>query len=253
MVGRGAARDFADDGPAGTGDYESIYYHVSRLAEGALVPDSRGGLYAPQYRWARERRRWAEMNERKLMLVMMSGVILLAVAVFGPLSIGAEKAGSGLDTREIGLVDPAVIQKQFPDYLKLVELKKAYDSELNMYTAYLHSQAQSYLTELNKEKEAESEGKSAEQRQKIAAKYAEKQQAKQDEVNQLIQERFKELQDKLNEETAKADLKVQAAIKTVAEQKALAIVLNKSAVYLGGIDISADVIALAQEANDGGQ
>ncbi len=149
----------------------------------------------------------------------------------------------GLTADAIGVVDPAKIQQKFPDYVKLVELKDAYENELNGYQVYLNSQAQSFLAQLKQKKDAESQGKSDEEKKNIEAKYAALAKTKQDELTQQIQAKQKELQDKLNEETQRVDAKVSEAIKAVCEAKGLAVALNKTAVYYGGLDITDEVIA----------
>ncbi|MGE5549637.1 MAG: OmpH family outer membrane protein [Bacteroidota bacterium] len=183
------------------------------------------------------------MTRRKTMMILF-GAALLAVAAFASQIFGAAAARTDtLTPQSVGLVDPSIIQEKFPDYVRLMELKKAYDNELNVYSAYLQSQVQSYILELNKKEEAESEGKSPEEKKTIQAKYANLAQVRKQEATQQNQAKIKELQDKLNAERDKAEAKVTAAIEAVSAEKGVAIVLNKTAVYFGGLDITADVLA----------
>lgn len=178
---------------------------------------------------------------------MLPVAILLAVAAFAPNSLGADKpVVPGLRAQAVGLVDPGKIQEKFPDYIRLMELKKAYDAEMKTYTDYMQGQLQSNLAELNRQRDAESEGKSAEEKKTIAAKYAASAQAKQNESSVQVQAKYKTLQEKLNAATAQADAKVTAAIEAVCAEKGLTIVFNKTAIYLGGIDVTANVIAKGQ-------
>lgn len=175
---------------------------------------------------------------------VLIGVTVLAAAILATQGFGAAtKTDVPLTTQNIGLVDPAMIQGKFPDYLRLLDLKKAYDQELNVYAAYVQSQLQSYLMELKKQEEAESEGKSAEQKKVITEKYAKLAAAKKTEISQQIQVKQRELQEKLNGENAKADAKVTAAIEATCGEKGIAIVFNKTAIYYGGNDITPEVIA----------
>ncbi len=187
------------------------------------------------------------MTTRKTVAIL-AGMILLAMAVFLPTGSGAAPAAmpGGFSIKAVGIVDPAKIQEKFPEYVQLMGLKAAYEKEMKSYQDYQYGQAQSYMTELKRRKEAELEGKSASEKKAIEAKYAEMTQAKQNEIKDKIAAKFKELQDKLNAETAKADASVQAAIAEVCKEKGIVLVLNKTAVYLGGIDITEDVIAKGQ-------
>ncbi|MGQ9778361.1 MAG: OmpH family outer membrane protein [Bacillota bacterium] len=178
--------------------------------------------------------------KKKLFLAVLAGGCLLVAAAVIP--FGA----SGLRIEAIGLVDPAKIQERFPAYVRLLDLKAAYEKEMKTYQDYLYGQLQSYLTELNKEKETKLQGKSATEKKTIEAEYAQKAQARQNEINRQIQAKHDELQKKLDAESAQADAKVKEAIAAVCREKGIAIVLNKTAVYFGGVDITEAVIAKGQ-------
>ena len=186
---------------------------------------------------------------RRRTITFFLGTMLLAITVLAPESFGAANVIPGISMEAIGLIDPAKIENKFPDYIRLKELKKAYDSEFYVYSVYLRSQAQSFMAELNKQKDAECAGKSDAEKKAIAANYATKAQAKQTELNQQIQAKFKELQDKLNAEMAKVDQKLKEVIAVISQEKHLVIVLNKTAVYFGGTDITDEVIAKAVAKN----
>ncbi len=153
---------------------------------------------------------------------------------------------TGLRVEAIGLVDPAKIQERFPAYVRLLELKASYEKEMNAYREELSKQWQSYLAALNKEKESRLAGKSAAEKKAIEAEYAQKIQAKQEEMNRRLQAKRDELQKKLDAETHQADTKVKEAIAAVCREKGMAVVLNKTAVYFGGVDITEAVIAKGQ-------
>lgn len=186
------------------------------------------------------------MARRRAYLLLVTAILVLGVLAQNLIG-AAGKAETALTAQAIGLVDPVQIQEKYPDFVRLMELKKVYDNELNKYTTYIQSQLQSYLLELSKKEEAESEGKSAEEKKAIQAKYAKLAQDKRAEFTQQSQTKMKELQDKLNLERDKAEAKMEAAIAEVAAEQDLGIVLNKQAVYFGGTDITAMVIAKGEE------
>ena len=187
------------------------------------------------------------MTTRK-MIVILAGTILLALAAFLPQGFGAAPAAtpSGFSIKAVGIIDPAKIQEKFPDYVRLMDLKAAYDREMKSYQDYQYGMLQSYQTELKRRKDSELEGKSEAEKKAIEAKYTEMAQAKQNEIKDQITAKFQELQDKLNAETTKADATVQTLLAEICKEKGIVLVLNKSAVYMGGTDISDEVIARGQ-------
>lgn len=178
-------------------------------------------------------------------IVILAGTILLALAAFLPQGFGAASAATptGFSLKAVGIIDPTKIQEKFPDYVRLMELKAAYEREMKSYQDYQYGMLQSYATELKRNKESNLEGKSEADKKTIEAKYAEMAQTKQNEIKNQIAAKFKDLQDKLNTETAKADANVQAVLAEICKEKGIVLVLNKSAVYMGGTDISEEVIA----------
>lgn len=189
------------------------------------------------------------MNKR-IMAAVLAGTVLLAVAAFGPFGFGAATnpsattpANANLTVQSIGVVDPARIQKDFPAYQRLLEMKGAYDKEFKSYVTYMEGQLSSYQVDLKRQQDAESEGKTEKEKEAIAEKYKTMAQNKYNEIKQLIAAKQGELQAKLNTETESADKKVTEAIAAVSKERGILIVLNKTAVYLGGVDITEDVIA----------
>jgi Skp family chaperone for outer membrane proteins len=171
--------------------------------------------------------------------------MFMTMACLAPLGLGADSPLPGIAAEAIGLLNPTKIEEKFPEYIKLKELKKAYDSELYVYRAYLLSQAQSYAVELNKKKEVELAGQPEAMKKEIETKYATMIKAKQDEINQQIQVKLKDLQAKLKAEEEKVDAKLKSIVAVIGAEKHLAIVINKMAVYFGGTDITDAVIARA--------
>ena len=179
-------------------------------------------------------------KKKRYALIGLLGFYLVALAAVMPFGATA------LRVEAIGLVDPAKIQERFPAYARLLELKASYEKEMNAYREELSRQLQSYIAALNKEKEAKLAGKTATEKKAIEAEYAQKIQAKQNEMTQQLQAKHAELQKKLDAETREADAKVKEAIAAVCREKGIAVALNKTAVYFGGVDITEAVIAKGQ-------
>lgn len=176
------------------------------------------------------------------------------VFVFFVLGIGLTVAGRSagkvpdrVTPESIGYIDLDQIHARFPDFVRLQEIKAAYEKELNTFANYQRQSLATYLQELEKKQDEESKGKSEAEKQEIARKYEKMAQEKATEVQQLVQQKNRELQTKLDQEVAKAEEKLRQVIATVAAEKEICLVLVKSAIYYGGVDLTQDVINKATE------
>ena len=177
-------------------------------------------------------------------MAAFAAAILLSALAFA--MYGEGKAPSTKITADsIGWVDYAKAQEKYPDFIQVKELRDTYDAELNKYANEQRKAAESYYLELERKKDEDSKGKTEAQRQTIERKYEKLAQDKAAEVKQAVQARMKELQDKLQQELIKADESLRRTIETVGAEKGVNLVLVKSAVYYGGVDLTEDVIAKA--------
>ncbi|MGE5530188.1 MAG: OmpH family outer membrane protein [Patescibacteria group bacterium] len=193
------------------------------------------------------------MSKKKLLLTIVTAIVIFT-AILAFVASGASKSSANPMTAEsIGIVDTAQVYEKLNDYIRIKDLRKAYDGELNNYTTYQRQVLASYVTELEQKKQEEEKGKTDAEKQEINRKYETLARDKATEIQQLIQAKMKELQDKLSAEMAKADERLRQVIAAVGEDKGLQLVLAKSfagsgaVVYYGGTDVTADVIAKGNE------
>lgn len=147
----------------------------------------------------------------------------------------------------VGYVDMQRLQKElslFQDFQELLQQKNA---EYNSFGTYLQTQQNNELSALEKQKEAEIKGKSEAERKEIEAKY-------QEQALKLI----KSYQQKLEAENARLSGEVQAkhdeilariekTLEEIAKKEGYAIILEKTVVYYGGVDLTEQVIAALQQ------
>ncbi|MGQ9778360.1 MAG: OmpH family outer membrane protein [Bacillota bacterium] len=187
------------------------------------------------------------MSVRKNLLPL---IVFLFFALAAGLVVAVRSAGKVPETvtpESIGYIDLDQIHERFPDFARLQEIKAAYEKELNTFANYQRQSLATYLQELEKKQDEESAGKSETEKQEIVRKYEKMAQDKATEVQQLVQQKNRELQAKLDQEVAKVEEKLRQVIEAVASQKGLNLVLVKSAVYYGGIDLTQEVIDKAAE------
>ncbi|NLG83198.1 MAG: OmpH family outer membrane protein [Firmicutes bacterium] len=172
------------------------------------------------------------------------GVLVLFI-LFAGLTFVVRSAGKVPETltpESIGYIDLDQIHARFPDFVRLQEIKAAYEKELNTFANYQRQSMSTYLQELEKKEEEESAGKSEDEKKEIKLKYEKMAQEKAGEIQQLVQQKNRELQSKLDQELLKAEGKLRQTIEAVAAEKGLNLVLVKSAVYYGGVDLTEAVI-----------
>ena len=171
-----------------------------------------------------------------------SPMVLVMGLVFAITGLVTANGGS-----TVGYVDMQRLQKElslFQDFQELLQQKNA---EYNSFGTYLQTQQNNELSALEKQKEAEIKGKSEAERKEIEAKY-------QEQALKLI----KSYQQKLEAENARLSGEVQAkhdeilariekTLEEIAKKEGYAIILEKTVVYYGGVDLTEQVIAALQQ------
>ncbi|MCL6614887.1 MAG: OmpH family outer membrane protein [Firmicutes bacterium] len=185
-------------------------------------------------------------QRRNLLPGIVLGLFVVAASLVAVVR-SAGKAPEVVTPESIGYIDLEQVYARFPEFTRLQEIRKAYENELNSFANYQRQSLATYLQELEKKKEEESAGKTEAQKQEIERKYDELDQKKATEIDQSIQQKNRELQDKLDRELAKAEERLRQVIETVGAEKGLNLVLVKSAIYYGGVDLTDDVIKKAIE------
>ena len=110
------------------------------------------------------------MSERKNLLFAIILAVIVFAAALALVAQGDNKAPDTITTESIGYVDLNLIHEKFPDFVRLKDLKAAYETEINTYGNYLRQSAATYLQELEKNQEEEMTGKTDEQKAEIQKK-----------------------------------------------------------------------------------
>jgi len=188
------------------------------------------------------------MSERKNLLFAVIIAVIIFAAALALVAHGENKPPEAVTAETIGYIDFGQMQEKFPDFARLKDLKAAYETELNTFAQFQRQSLASYLEELERKKDDESAGKTEAEKAEIGRKYEKLAQDKATEINQSVQDKSRELQAKFNAELAKADERLRQTIVSVGTDKGLNLILAKSAVYFGGLDLTNDVINKATQA-----
>ena len=180
------------------------------------------------------------MKSRRMQVVLVGGLLILALVVFLSSFTGA--APSTTTNLNIGYVDMTKIQDDLPDAQRFQTWVKDKDTEFKMYQSSIYSEHRNMLKDLEDKANKEKAGKSSEEQTTISNRYSDEARKKADELNAKLEKKRTEIMQFLNEQRKVTDDKIRKLIDEVASEKKLSIVLDKGAVFYGGIDITDAVI-----------
>ena len=174
---------------------------------------------------------------KKLLPVVL--LIGLAFAITGLVAASGGSTG--------GYVDMQRIQQELPAFQELQDLLQRKNAEFNSFGSYLQTQQNNEFTALEKEKEAESKGKSEAERKAIDAKYQEKAVG----IAKNYQSKLEAENNRLSAEIQGQHDEIMATInktlESIAKKEGYAIILEKNVVYYGGEDVTEQVIEALQK------
>lgn len=182
------------------------------------------------------------MKSRRLLELLVAGVAVLTLVMLISSFTGAASNQNTSSVLSIGYVDMSKIQNELPDVQKFQTWVKDKDTEFKMYQSSIYAQHRNTLKELEDKANKEKAGKSTEEQAAISNRYNEEVKKKAEELNSQLEKKRTEIMQFLNEQRKVTDEKVRNLISAVAAEKKLSIVLDKSTVFYGGIDITDSVI-----------
>ncbi len=156
-------------------------------------------------------------------------------------------SGAAAASPSIGYVDMETLQKELPDYQSLKQTIQDKESEYNLFRGYIYQEHQTAVKDLEKKTSQEKSGKSDDVQATLDKKLQTEIKKKTDELNSRLSGKLSEIQGYLKEQDQLIWEKVQKLIKEVAEEKNIAVVIDKKSVYHGGKDITKDVIEKAKK------
>ncbi len=181
------------------------------------------------------------MQLKKLIMVLVPGVAILAIILFAG-SFSWAAATTKAPNSTIGYVNMDRIQKEHPDFISFAELVKDKEAEFNFFQSYLNKQLEGISRDLKNKIEQEKSGKSATEQSKIEQKYQDEFQKKTAELKNQLTQKNTEITSYVNQQKKVIMDKLTKTIEEIAKDKNLTLVLDKSACYYGGIDITGDVL-----------
>ena len=175
------------------------------------------------------------MNKKmKKWLIPVVGMAVLVLALTGLVSAQTKTT--------IGYIEKQRLQEELPQYQELQELFESKQVEFNSFGAYIQTQLNNELSKLEKDKNNEVKGKSEAEVKAIEAKYQEKAEKTIPSYQQRLDEENDRLIGELRIKEEEIDNKIRKVLGEIANKNGYAIILEKSVVYWGGVDLTDQVL-----------
>lgn len=156
-------------------------------------------------------------------------------------------SGANAATASIGYVDMDKLQRELPDYQSLQQTFQDKESEFKLFQGYIYQEHQTAVKDLERKYNQQKSGKSEADQAALDKQMQSEIKKKTEDLNRRLTEKRNEIQSYLQEQDRIVWEKVQKLIKEVAEEKKVAVVIDKKSVYHGGKDLTKDVIEKAKK------
>ncbi|NLW55532.1 MAG: OmpH family outer membrane protein [Firmicutes bacterium] len=167
---------------------------------------------------------------------------LIPVVLMAVLALVLTSLASAQSKTTVGYIEKQRLQQELPQYQELQELFESKQAEFNTFGAYIQTQLNNELAKLEREKNAEVKGKSEAEVKTIEAKYQEKAEKTIQSYQQKLDEENERLIGELRIKEEEIDRQIRKVLEERANKNGYSIVLEKSVVYYGGVDLTDQVI-----------
>ena len=174
---------------------------------------------------------------------MVAGIAILTLVMFLTSVTGAASSNTG----SIGFVDMEKLQNELQDFKNFQTLVKEKENSYKLYQGYVFSEHNSAIKVLQDKANSDKSGKSADEQAAIEKRFQEEVKKKVDDTNDKLKKEQAKIMEELNSLRKKAEENTKKLISEVAADKKLTVVLEKSAVLYGGVDITDQVIEQAKK------
>lgn len=156
-------------------------------------------------------------------------------------------SGANAATASIGYVDMEKLQRELPDYQSLQQTFQDKESEFKLFQGYIYQEHQTAVKDLERKYNQQKSGKSEADQAALDKQMQSELKKKTEDLNRRLTEKRNEIQSYLQEQDRLVWEKVQKLISEVAEEKKIAVVIDKKSIYHGGKDLTKDVIEKAKK------
>jgi len=173
------------------------------------------------------------------------GILGLLVLLAGVLSISLP--GEAKKDADVGYIDMEHLQKVLPRFIEAQQFYREMETELRSFAQYKETEFRNQMARWEREKEQELKGKEGKEREEIELKYQTKIEQEITKVEKEIEQKRQELLNRAYQKMDETRRWLEEIVETVADEEDISLVLEKGAVFYGGVDLTEKVLKAAEE------
>lgn len=169
------------------------------------------------------------------LLLILAGVLFISLP------------GEAKKNADVGYIDMEHLQKVLPQFIEAQQFYREMEAELRSFAQYKETEFRNMVARWEREKEQELKGKEGKEREEIEQKYAAKIEQEITKVEKEIEKKRQELLNRAYQKMDETRRWLEEIVETVADEEGISLVLEKSAVFYGGVDLTEKVLQAAEE------
>jgi Skp family chaperone for outer membrane proteins len=173
------------------------------------------------------------------------GVLGILLLLAGLLSISLP--GEAKRNADVGYIDMEHLQQALPQFVEAQQFYREMETELRSFAQYKETEFRNMMARWEREKEQELKGKEGKEREEIEQKYVSKVEQEITRVEKEIEKKRQELLSRAYQRMDETRQWLEEIVEAVADEEGVSLVLEKGAVFYGGIDLTEKVLQAAEE------
>lgn len=168
-------------------------------------------------------------------MLLLAGVLSISLP-------GEAKKGA-----EVGYIDMERLQQTLPQFVEAQQFYREMETELRSFAQYKETEFRNLMARWEREKEQELKGKEGEAKEEIELKYQTKVEQEISKVEKEIEQKRQELLSRAYQKMDETRRWLEGIVETVADEEGISLVLEKNAIFYGGVDLTDKVLQAAEE------
>ena len=169
------------------------------------------------------------------LLLLLAGLLLISLP------------GEAKKDADVGYIDMEHLQQVLPKFIEAQQYYREMEVELRSFAQYKETEFRNTMARWEREKEQELKGKEGKEREEIELKYTSRIEQEIAKVEKEIEKKRQELLSLAYQKMDETRRWLEGIVETVADEEGVSLVLEKSAVFYGGVDLTEKVLQAAED------
>jgi|SRR5690554_552497 len=177
----------------------------------------------------------------------LAGLGILGLTLVLILAVFSFSGGTAKAAEDVGYIDLEYLQGVLPKFAEYQTFYEDMETEFKSFAQYKETELRNTISGWEREKEQEIKGKDDEERAKIEKEYANRAEQEIEKIQNEIENKRKELLTRAQQKLDDTRCWLEELVEKVAKEASVSLVLEKSAVFYGGKDLTEKVLLAAEE------